>query len=296
MIYQNIIELIGKTPIVKLNKIFKFNDVYAKLEKYNPMGSVKDRIVDQIIKSYLEQGLIKKGGTILEATSGNTGIALAGLSAYYGLNCIIVMPKNSSIQRRELIKAYGGELILVDGGMKECKEKVIEINSKTQNSVILNQFENDANYRTHYLYTAKEIDEELKNIDVIILGIGSGGSITGIGKYFKEKNRNIEIIGVEPRESPLLTKGVSGNHKIQGIGPDFVPQVLDRTVIDRIITVSYHECVENCKMLTMLEGYLVGLSSGAVIEACNQLLLDEEYKGKRILLIFPDTGERYSWN
>lgn len=296
MIYQNILELIGNTPIVKLNKMYRYSNVYAKLERNNPLGSIKDRAVKEILDSYLKKGIIKKGSTILEATSGNTGISLASLSNYYGLNAIIVMPRNVSVQRRELIKAYGGELILVDGGMKECKEKVEELHSHIKDSVILAQFENEENVNTHYQNTAKEIENDLPNIDVIICGIGSGGTISGIGKYYKEKNPKVEIIGVEPKESPLLTKGVSNSHQIQGIGANFISPILDLNVIDKIIAVSYKDSLANCKTLTLLEGYLVGISSGAVLEACNYLLNDDEYNNKNILLIFADTGERYTWN
>ena len=296
MIYQNILELIGNTPIVKLNKMYKYNSVYAKLEKQNPIGSVKDRTVYQILKSYIKEGKIKKGGTIIEATSGNTGIALASLSNYFGLNAIIVMPSTSSIQRRELIKAYGGELVLINGGMSECETKAKELQAKIPNSIILGQFNSIENINAHYENTAPEIDKELKNVDVIICGVGCGGTISGIGKYYKMNHPEIEIVGVEPKESPLLTKGFSKPHCIQGIGANFVPNILDLNVIDRIVTVSYKDAILNCKTLTMLEGYLVGVSSGAVLEACNYLLKEEGYKNKNILLIFPDTGERYSWN
>jgi cysteine synthase A len=296
MIYQNILELIGNTPIIKLNKMYKFNNVYAKLEMQNPIGSIKDRAVYQMINDYLAEGKIKKGDTIIEPTSGNTGIALASLVNYFELQALIIMPYSSSIQRRELIKAYGGELILVNGGMKECEDKAKELNKTIKRSVILGQFENESNRKTHYLYTAKEIEKDIKDVDVIICGIGTGGTISGIGRYFKENNPSVEIIGVEPKESSLLTKGIAGEHKIQGIGPNFVPNILDLDVVDRIISVSYKDSVMNCKTLTMLEGYLVGISSGAVLEACNYLLKEEGYKNKKILLIFPDSGERYSWN
>ena len=259
-------------------------------------GSIKDRTVYQILKSYLDSGLIKKGGTIIEPTSGNTGIALASLTNYFGLDTIIVMPSSSSLQRRELIKAYGGDLVLVNGGMKECEEKAREIKKKIKKSIILGQFENEENIKAHYENTAREIEKDLKDVDVIICGIGTGGTVTGIGKYFKEKNPKVEIIGVEPKESPLITKGVSSSHHIQGIGANFIPPILDLQVIDRIIPVSYKDSVLACRTLTLLEGYLVGVSSGAVLEACNYLLEDEEYKNKNILLILPDTGERYSWN
>ena len=296
MIYQNILELIGNTPIVKLNRMYRYNNVYAKLEKQNPIGSIKDRAVYQMLNDYVCEGKLKKGDTVIEPTSGNTGIALAALSNYFEIQAIIIMPFSSSLQRRELIKAYGGELILVDGGMKECEEKAKELQSMIKRSIILGQFENQSNLRTHYLYTAKEIEKELPDVDVIICGIGTGGTISGIGKYFKELNKNIEIIGVEPKESSLLTKGIIGEHKIQGIGPNFIPQILDLNVIDRIIPVSYKDSVMNCKTLTLLEGYLVGYSSGAILQACSNLLEEDGYKNKKILMILPDTGDRYSWN
>ena len=296
MIYQNILELIGNTPIVKLNRMYRYNNVYAKLEKQNPIGSIKDRAVYQMLNDYMAEGKLKKGDTVIEPTSGNTGIALAALANYFELQAIIVMPYSSSLQRRELIKAYGGELILVNGGMKECEEKAKELSQMIKRSIILGQFENQSNEKTHYLYTSKEIEKELPNIDVIICGIGTGGTISGIGRYFKEVNNKIEIIGVEPVESSLLTKGKASEHKIQGIGPNFIPKILNLDVIDRIIPVSYKDSLMNCKIITLLEGYLVGYSSGAVLQACNQLLEEEGYKNKKILLILPDTGDRYSWN
>jgi cysteine synthase A len=296
MIYQNISELIGNTPIVRLNKMFRYNNVFAKLESFNPIGSIKDRTVFRILKSYIDQGKIKKGGTIIEATSGNTGIALACLSNYFGLHPIVVMPRTSSYQRKELVRAYGGELILVDGGMKECKEKVNEIKAKIRNCLELGQFESEENINAHYENTAREIEKELKDVDVIICGIGTGGTITGIGKYYKNKKKKVEIIGVEPSESPLITKGKSGNHLIQGIGANFIPPILDLKNVDRVINISYKDARMNCKTITMMEGYLVGLSSGAVLEACNHILEEDEYKSKNILLILPDTGERYSWD
>ena len=296
MIYQNILELIGNTPLVKLNRMYRYNNVYAKLERCNPIGSIKDRAVYQMLNDYLVEGKIKKGDTVIEPTSGNTGIALASLANYFDLQAIIIMPYSSSLQRRELIKAYGGELILVNGGMKECEEKAKEIHSMIKRSIILGQFENDSNKRTHYLYTSKEIEKELPDVDVIICGIGTGGTISGIGKYYKEQNKKVEIIGVEPSESRLLTKGESNSHKIQGIGANFIPKILDLSVIDRIIPVSYKDSVMACKTLTLLEGYLVGYSSGAVLHACNILLDEEGYKNKKILLVLPDTGERYSWS
>ena len=296
MIYQNILELIGNTPIVKLNRMYRYNNVYAKLEKQNPIGSIKDRAVYQMLNDYIVEGKIKKGDTVIEPTSGNTGIALAALANYFEIQAIIIMPYSSSLQRRELIKAYGGELILVNGGMKECEEKAKEINNMIKRSIILGQFENESNKRTHYLYTSKEIEKDLPDVDVLICGIGTGGTISGLGKYFKEQNREVEIIGVEPSESSLLTKGKFGEHKIQGIGPNFLPQILDLNVIDRIIPVSYKDSLMNCKVITLLEGYLVGYSSGAIIQACNQLLEEEGYRNKKILLVLPDGGDRYSWN
>lgn len=296
MIYQNILELIGNTPIVKLNRMYRYNNIYAKLEKENPIGSIKDRAVYQMLNDYIVEGKLKKGDTVIEPTSGNTGIALAALANYFELQAIIVMPYSSSLQRRELIKAYGGELILVNGGMKECEEKAKELNQMIKKSIILGQFENNSNERTHYLYTAKEIEKDLPDIDVIICGIGTGGTISGIGRYFKEINKKIEIIGVEPTESSLLTKGKASEHKIQGIGANFIPKILNLNVIDRIIPVSYKDSLMNCKVITLLEGYLVGYSSGAILQACNQLLEEEGYRNKKILLILPDTGDRYSWN
>ena len=294
MIYQNLTELIGKTPVVKLNKLFKYNNVYAKLEKYNISGSVKDRAVYQILIDLLINKKIDKGWTIIEATSGNTGISIACLSNYFSLKSIIVMPKTASVQRRELIKAYGGELILVDGGINECKIRAQELNQQIKTSIILNQFENHKNVEAHYINTAKEIEKDLPNVDVIICGIGSGGTITGISKYFKYKD--VEIIGVEPKESPLLSKGKYAPHKIQGIGPNIIPKILDLSNVSKIKVISYEDSRKSCEILKLVEGYLVGLSSGAVLEVCQQLLEEKIYEKKNILLIFPDGGERYSWN
>ncbi len=294
MMINDITELIGKTPLVRLNKINP--NIYAKLEKGNPAGSIKDRAVLGIIKDYQSKGLIHEGSTLIEPTSGNTGIALACLSNYFGYRCIIVMPESMSVQRRELIKAYGAELVLVKGGMSECEAKAKELLKEIPGSLIFGQFDNPANKLAHYLTTGPEILEDLPDVDVIVAGFGTGGTISGIGRYFKEHKPGVEIIGVEPESSPLVSKGIAGPHKIQGIGANFVPNNLDLSYIDRIETVNDEDAINMARTIVKKEGYLVGISSGAALSKALEISNREEYEGKKIVVIFPDTGERYSWN
>ena len=298
MLYENVLGLIGNTPIVKLSNInLEFNSsLYAKIEKNNLSGSIKDRASYQMIISMINEGKLKKGSTIIEPTSGNTGIGLACLCNYFSLNCIIVMPESMSLERRKLIRDFNGKLELVQGGMKECKERANELNKEIPDSIILGQFDNENNVKAHYFYTAKEILNDLPDVDVIICGIGTGGTITGIGKYVKDNNLNIEVIGVEPKSSPLITLKRAGKHKIQGIGANFIPSILDQSVISKMVLVSDEEAIECSRELVKKEGLFVGISSGANYAAAKQLINDPIYKNKKILMIFPDSGERYSWN
>ncbi|MDD7736445.1 MAG: cysteine synthase family protein [Bacillales bacterium] len=298
MLYENVLGLIGNTPIVKLSNInFELNSkLYAKIEKNNLSGSIKDRACYQMIISLINEGKLKKGSTIIEPTSGNTGIGIACLCNYFSLNCIIVMPESMSLERRKLIKDFNGKLELVQGGMKECKERANELNKEIPDSIILGQFDNENNAKAHYLYTVREILNDLPDVDVIICGIGTGGTISGIGKYIKDNNLNIEVIGVEPKSSPLITLKRAGKHKIQGIGANFIPSILDQSVISKMVLVSDEEAIECSRELVKKEGLFVGISSGANYAAAKQLINDPIYKNKKILMIFPDSGERYSWN
>ena len=298
MLYENVLGLIGNTPMVKLSNInFELNSkLYAKIEKNNLSGSIKDRACYQMIISLINEGKLKKGSTIIEPTSGNTGIGIACLCNYFSLNCIIVMPESMSLERRKLIKDFNGKLELVQGGMKECKERANELNKEIPDSIILGQFDNENNVKAHYFYTAKEILNDLPDVDVIICGIGTGGTISGIGKYVKDNNLNIEVIGVEPKSSPLITLKKVGKHKIQGIGANFIPSILDQSAISKMVLVSDEEAIESARELVKKEGLFVGISSGANYAAAKQLIKDPIYKNKKILMIFPDSGERYSWN
>lgn len=300
MIKQNITELIGKTPLVELKKYDEFvgakANIIAKLEYLNPAGSIKDRIALSIIETYEEKGLLKNGSTIIEPTSGNTGIGLAMVSAYKGYRLIITMPDTMSKERIDLMKAYGAEVILTDGkkGMKGAIEKANELHASITDSIIAGQFENRANPLAHYKTTGPEIykDSEGK-VDILVAGIGTGGTISGIGKYLKEQNENIEIVGVEPFDSPILTKGISGPHKIQGIGAGFIPNTLDTHIYDRVITVKSEEAYDTLKNLAKLEGIFVGVSSGAALYVASLLAKEEENRGKNIVVILPDGGNRY---
>lgn len=288
MKFNNVLELIGNSPLVNLSRLNKEKgtNIYAKIEKTNLTGSIKDRACLQMILDAFESGLLKERYTIIEPTSGNTGISLAALSNYFSLKCIIVMPKSMSIERRKLIQSFNAQLVLVDGGMKECVDRALQIQKDTKNSVILGQFDNFSNVKAHYYHTIKEIINDLPEVDVIVAGIGTGGTITGIGKYVKEKNLNIEIVGVKPEKV---------THKIQGIGPNFTPSILDENYIDRFMYVSDESAINNARKVLQTDALLVGISSGAVLSACIMLCEDEAYKNKKIVAIFPDTGERYSW-
>ena len=292
MIYNNVLELIGKTPILKLNNIQDNNNIYLKLEKYNSGGSIKDRAVLGMIEDLIKENKIKQGDTIVEATSGNTGIALSMIGKVKGLNIIIVMPSSMSKERIDLIKAYGAEVILTkEGGMQASIDKSIELVNSNESYKSLKLFENESNPKKHYNTTAIEIYEDVENIDIFIAGIGTGGTISGIGKYLKEKNPNIRVIGVEPESSPLISKGYSGAHKIQGIGANFIPKNLDMNIIDEIITVKDDDAINTIKLLGEKEGVLVGISSGANVFA--SIEIGKKYKGKNIVTVSPDGIEKY---
>lgn len=292
MIYNNVLELIGKTPILKLNNIQDNNNIYLKLEKYNSGGSIKDRAVLGMIEDLMKENKIKQGDTIVEATSGNTGIALSMIGKVKGLNIIIVMPNSMSKERIDLMKAYGAEVILTkEGGMQASIDKSIELVNSNESYKSLKQFENESNPKKHYNTTAIEIYEDVENIDIFIAGIGTGGTISGIGKYLKEKNPNIRVIGVEPESSPLISKGYSGAHKIQGIGANFIPKNLDMNIIDEIITVKDDDAINTIKLLGEKEGVLVGISSGANVFA--SIEVGKKYKGKNIVTVSPDGIEKY---
>ena len=304
MVYKSILDLIGNTPILRLSNIeSKFNlnnnvELYGKVEKSNPAGSIKDRAVKQIILDLFKDGKLKEGSTIIEPTSGNTGIAMAAIGRYLKLNVIIVMPSSMSEERRKLIRDYGAKLELVDGGMDAAVERANQLNKKIQDSVIPGQFVNESNVMAHYLTTAPEIFRDMLDVDYIFAGIGTGGTITGIGQYVRDNKKDTKVIGVEPESSPLLTKGRAAPHKIQGIGANFVPEILDLTVISRIIDVSNDNAINTAREICFNEGLYVGISSGASVYAAIDLSkeLKETDKKIKMLCILPDTGERYSWN
>ena len=295
MKYSRIHETLGKTPIVKLNSIVDENmaDVYVKLEAFNPAGSVKDRPALYMIKDALEREVLKVGGTIIEPTSGNTGIALAMIGTSLNLKVIIVMPETMSLERRKLMKAYGAELILTEGklGMQGAVDKAKELADKN-GYFMPNQFENPANVKAHYETTAVEILDDMEVVDAFVAGIGTGGTISGVGKRLKEVNKETLIYAVEPKKSPLLSEGVAGSHGIQGIGANFVPKILNRDIIDEIITVDDEDALKTSRLLGIKEGIFCGISSGANVYAALKVA-KKLGPGKRVVTVLPDTGERY---
>lgn len=299
-IYKNITELIGSTPLLELTNYEKNNNlsatILAKLEYLNPAGSIKDRIAYAMIRDAENNGLLKKNSVIIEPTSGNTGIGLAAICASKGYNVILTMPETMSVERRNLLKAYGASIVLTDAskGMKGAIAKANELAEKTENSFIPGQFINLSNPKVHRETTGPEIWRDTNgNIDILVAGIGTGGTITGVGEYLKAQNPNIKVIAVEPSGSPVLSKGVSGAHKIQGIGAGFVPDILNTKIYDEIICVENENAFETGKTLANSEGILVGISSGAAVYAASQLANREENKGKNIVVILPDSGDRY---
>jgi len=300
-IKESALELIGKTPILKLNRYAKkagVTDVtiLAKLEYLNPAGSVKDRIALAMIEDAEKKGLLREGATIIEPTSGNTGIGLAAVAAAKGYRAILTLPDTMSVERRNLLKAYGAELVLTEGakGMKGAIAKAEELSKEIDGAVILGQFVNPANPAVHKAATGPEIWEQTEGrVDIFIAGVGTGGTITGVGEYLKEKNPNVKIVAVEPADSPVLSKGTSGAHKIQGIGAGFVPEVLNTKIYDEIIAIENEDAFAEGKAFAVSEGILVGISSGAALKAAVILANRAENKGKTIVVLLPDSGDRY---
>lgn len=299
-VFKSVGELVGNTPLLELSHIEKEYDlqakVLAKLEYFNPAGSVKDRVARAIIDDAESKNLLKDGATIIEATSGNTGIGLACVGCARGYKVVIVMPETMSVERRKLMLAYGASLVLTDGakGMKGAIDKANELHEQIEGSILAGQFVNSANPKAHYETTAPEIWRDTDgNVDVFVAGVGTGGTITGVGRYLKEKNPNVKIVAVEPFSSPVLSKGVSGAHKIQGIGAGFVPKVLDTSVYDEVIAIKDEDAFETAREVGKKEGVLVGISSGAALFGALQVAKRPEYAGKNIVVLLPDTGDRY---
>lgn len=294
-------ELIGKTPLLKLNGYMKKTGVenatiLAKLEYLNPAGSVKDRVALAMIEDAEKKGILKEGATIIEPTSGNTGIGIAAVAAAKGYTAILTLPETMSVERRNLLKAYGAQLVLTEGskGMKGAIEKAEQLAKEIPNAVILGQFINPANPAAHKLTTAPEIWEQTDGkVDIFVAGVGTGGTITGVGEYLKEKNPNIKVVAVEPATSPVLSKGISGAHKIQGIGAGFIPDILNTKVYDEVITIENEDAFIEGKAFAVSEGILVGISSGAALKAAAILAKRPENKDKIIVVLLPDSGDRY---
>lgn len=299
-IYNSISELIGNTPLVRLKNVEELSNleaqICAKVEFFNPAGSVKDRVAKEMIEAYEREGMLSDDATIIEPTSGNTGIGIAAICASRGYNAIIVMPDTMSLERRTLMKAYGAELVLTDGklGMQGAIAEAERLHARIEGSIIAGQFVNPSNPEAHYKTTGPEIWNDTDGeVDIFISCIGTGGSITGTAKYLKEQNKSIKVIGVEPANSPYLTKGIAGAHKIQGIGAGFKPDILDLDLVDEIITIEDGEAYDACREVAAREGLLVGISSGAAVAAAKKVAIRPENKGKKIVVILPDTGERY---
>ena len=299
-ITENLTDLIGSTPLFELKKFESENElnarVIAKLEMFNPAGSAKDRVAKNMIEDAEKRGLLKKGAVIIEPTSGNTGVGLAAVAAAKGYRVILTMPETMSVERRNLLKAYGAELVLTDGagGMSAAIKKANELAREIEGSFLAGQFVNPANPEAHYLSTGPEIwaDTDGK-VDIFVAGIGTGGTITGTGKYLKEKNPNIKIIGFEPASSAVITTGTAGAHKLQGIGAGFIPDILDTDIIDEVIAVSDEDAYRTADYLAKSEGILVGITSGAAVFTAGELAKRKENEGKVIVALLPDTGERY---
>lgn len=299
-VFNSITETIGRTPIMRLNRIEESSGcdacLYGKLEAFNPAGSIKDRAALWMIKDAEAKGVLKAGATIIEPTSGNTGIGLAAVCAARGYKAIFVLPETMSIERQKLLRAYGAEVVLTPGkaGMQGSVDKAIELAKEISGSFIPSQFDNPANPAAHVDTTGPEIWEDMDGkVDILVAGVGTGGTISGNGKFLKSKNPDIKIVAVEPKNSPLLSEGKTGPHNLQGIGPNFVPGNLNREVIDEIIPVLEDDAYEYARMMARKEGFLVGITGGAALWAAVQLAARPENKGKNIVVIFPDSGERY---
>lgn len=300
MIYKSVNEIIGKTPLMQVCNLEKTHKTVAtvliKIEAQNPSGSVKDRAAKYMIEDAEKKGLLKPGATIVEPTSGNTGIGLAAIAAAKGYRVILTMPETMSVERRNILKAYGAEIVLTEGakGMSGAIEKAKELVESTEGAYLPAQFDNPANAKAHYETTGPEIWQDTNGqVDIFVAGVGTGGTLTGTAKFLKEQNPNIEIVAVEPFDSLVLSEGRSGAHPLQGIGAGFIPTVLDTTVYDRVITVTGEEAYEASKELTRREGILTGISSGAALHAAIQLAKLPENKGKTIVVLLPDSGDRY---
>lgn len=299
-VYKSVTELIGRTPLMELKNIEKANslnaEIVAKLEYFNPAGSVKDRVAKAMIEDAEAKGILKEGATIIEPTSGNTGIGIASVATAKGYKTILTMPETMSVERRNLLKAYGAEIVLTDGskGMSGAIAKADELKNEIDGAVILGQFVNPANPMAHFNTTGPEIWEDTDGkVDIFVAGVGTGGTLSGTGKYLKTQNPNVKVVAVEPETSPVLSEGHGGPHKIQGIGAGFVPETLDTQLYDEIVKVPNEAALETANIIAKVEGILVGISSGAALWAALQLAQRPENAGKTIVAIFPDTGERY---
>ncbi|STD38611.1 Cysteine synthase [Corynebacterium striatum] len=297
-VYNNILETIGNTPLVRLNRLTEGLDaeILVKVESFNPANSVKDRIGKAIIDAAVESGELKPGGTIVEATSGNTGIALAFAGATLGYKVILTMPETMSNERKVLLRAYGAEIVLTPGaaGMKGTVDKANEIIANTDNAILASQFANEANPKIHEATTGPEIWKDAEGkVDAFVAGVGTGGTVTGVGRYLKSQNPDLHLAAVEPSDSPVLSEGHAGPHKIQGIGANFVPEVLDRELLDEVLTATNEEAIATSRKLATDEGLLVGISAGANVSAALKLAARPEFKGKTIVVVLPDFGERY---
>ncbi|HAT1152637.1 TPA: cysteine synthase A [Corynebacterium striatum] len=297
-VYNNILETIGNTPLVRLNRLTEGLDaeILVKVESFNPANSVKDRIGKAIIDAAVESGELKPGGTIVEATSGNTGIALAFAGATLGYKVILTMPETMSNERKVLLRAYGAEIVLTPGaaGMKGAVDKANEIIANTDNAILASQFANEANPKIHETTTGPEIWKDAEGkVDAFVAGVGTGGTVTGVGRYLKSQNPDLHLAAVEPSDSPVLSEGHAGPHKIQGIGANFVPEVLDRELLDEVLTATNEEAIATSRKLATDEGLLVGISAGANVSAALKLAARPEFKGKTIVVVLPDFGERY---